>query len=577
MTRIRPMAFADAPLVATASKEVTMQARTVLRVFVFLFALVCRVPDVHAQVSLEYSSFLGGIGDEDARGVAVAPDGCFWVCGYTMSPNFPLVNPLDSALGGSQDGFVCKFSPDGQTLLFSTYLGGSGDDIAYGIAADAEGSVYICGTTDSTDFPKRNAFQAALNGYWTDYFICKLDASGTNLVYSSYLGGSSFDYCYSIAVDTAGCAYVAGMSYSTDFPVVNPYQSTNKLASGYNFTMTKVASNGSSMIYSTYLGGSGTGHDSPRVAVTPDGVAYFSGATTSTNYPVVNPYQATHAGPSPHRSDVVVSVFSVDGAALTYSTYLGGSEDMEFPSGIAVGADGAITLVGYTQSDNFPVTNAIQSSIMAQPDLFVTRFTPAGDKLEFSTYLGGWDWDYGAGIALGDDGSVVAVGIGVSQNYPTYEAYQPTNAGGYEAVVSQLSPAGTSFVYSTYLGGSAGDYGRAAAYDTNGAVIVVGKADSANFPKVRPFQDTNGGGADAFISRLKMNPLHMSRISYTGGMVRVQWAGEGSVFTQRLMRTYSLDSPQHWSCIHTCLPGALRSHDTTEPSAAFFRVDMEKP
>ena len=554
-----------------------MKTRIVHRMLVCFFVVTCRVPGVHAQVSLEQSSFLGGNGTDDARGVAVAPDGCIWVCGYTMSTNFPLVNATDSTLGGSQDGFVSKFSPDGRTLLFSTYLGGSGDDIAYGITVDAEGSVYICGTTDSGNFPTRNPFQASLNGFWTDNFICKLDASGTNMVYSSYLGGSSFDYCYSIAVDTSGCAYVAGMSYSTDFPVVNPYQSTNMLASGYNFTLTKVASNGASMVYSTYLGGSGAGHEDPCVAVTPDGIAYFAGSTTSTNYPVVNPYQTNHAGPSPSSWDTVVSVFSADGSSLTYSTYLGGSEDIDKARGIAVGEDRAITLVGYTQSDNFPVTNAIQASIMAQPDLFVTRFTPAGDALDFSTYLGGWDWDYGAGIALGDNGSVVAIGIGVSLNYPTYEAYQPTNAGGYEAVVSQLSPAGTSFVYSTYLGGSGSDFGRAAAYDSNGAVIVVGRAESANFPTVQAFQETQAGGADGFVARLKMNPVHMSGISFTGGMVRVQWAGEGSVFTQRLMQADSLDSPQQWSCIHTCVPGAVRSCDTTGPSDAFFRVDVEKP
>jgi len=554
-----------------------MQTRAVFRVFVLLLALICRAPAIYAQVSLEYSSFLGGTGNDEARGVAVAPDGCIWVCGYTMSTNFPLVNALDSTLGGSQDGFVSKFSPDGKTLLFSTYLGGNGDDIAHGIAADAEGSVYICGTTDSTDFPKSNAFQTALNGYWTDDFVCKLDASTTNLAYSSYLGGSFFDYCYSIAVDTAGCAYVAGRSYSVDFPVVNPYQPTNTLSSGYNFTLTKVASNGASIIYSTYLGGSGAGHEDPCIAVTPDGIACFAGSTTSTNYPVVNPYQATHAGPSPSSWDAVVTVFSADGSSLTYSTYLGGSEDIDKAISIAIGEAGAITVVGHTQSDNFPVTNAIQASIMSQPDLFVTRFTPAGDKLDFSTYLGGGDWDYGADVAIGDDGSVVAVGIAVSLNYPTYEAYQPTNAGGYEAVVSMLSPSGTSFVYSTYLGGSGADYGRAAAPDTNGGVVVVGRAESANFPRVRPFQETKAGGADAFISRLKMNPVYMSEMSYTGGMARVEWAGEGSALTQHLMRTHSLDPPQQWSCIHTCLPGAARSCNMTEPSNAFFRVEVEHP
>ncbi|HNR94875.1 MAG TPA: SBBP repeat-containing protein [Kiritimatiellia bacterium] len=554
-----------------------MQTRAFLRLFIFLLALASGNPEVHAQVSLEYSSFLGGIGTDDAQAVALAPDGCIWVCGYTLSTNFPLVNPLDSTLGGSQDGFVSKLSPDGGTLLFSTYLGGSAEDIAAGIAVDANGDVYICGRTDSSDFPTRNAFQPARNGFWTDDFICKLDANGTNLIYSSYLGGSFFDYAYDVAVDTSGCAYVAGMAWSTDFPTVNPFQPTNTLSSGYNFTLTKVAANGGSLVYSTYLGGSGSGHEYPRVAVTPDGIACFSGTTTSTNFPVVNPYQANHAGPSPSSWDAVISVFSADGSSLTYSTYLGGSEDIDQANDIAIGPDGAITVVGTTQSDNFPVTNAVQDSIRGQPDLFVTQLSPEGDKLQFSTYLGGWDWDYGSAVALGDDGSVIAVGIAVSANYPVYEACQPANAGGYEAAVTRLSPDGTPFVYSTYLGGSGSDYGRAAVIDSNGAAIVVGRTESANFPAVKPFQGNSGGDADAFICRLNLMPLHISGISRTGGAVRVEWAGEGSVLTQRLMRTGSLASPQQWSCIHTCTPGGARCCETTDPSNALFRVDMQRP
>ncbi|MBN1269686.1 MAG: SBBP repeat-containing protein [Kiritimatiellae bacterium] len=416
-----------------------------------------------------------------------------------------MVNPIQGQRQGDQDAFVCKFSPDGGTLLFSTYLGGSsGASLGMGIAVDDDGNAYVCGYTDAANFPTLNAFQPARNGFWTDIFICKLDPSGA-MIYSSYLGGSMFDYAYDVAVDTSGCAYVAGKAWSADFPTVNAFQPTNGVSSGYNFTVTKVAANGASIVYSTYLGGSGSGHDYPCVAVTPEGIACFGGATTSTNYPVTpNAYQAVHAGPSPGSWDAVISVFSADGSSLTYSTFLGGSEDIDQLTDIAIGGDGAITVVGLTQSDNFPVTNAVQSAISGQPDLFVTRFTPAGDALEFSTYLGGWDWDYGEGVAVGEDGSVVVVGISVSVNYPVFKAFQPTNAGGYDCVVSMLSPDGSALAYSTYLGGSGSDYGYRVALDADGDAIVVGRTASANFPTMNPFQATRGGGDDGFLSRLKL-------------------------------------------------------------------------
>ncbi|MBN2705332.1 MAG: SBBP repeat-containing protein [Deltaproteobacteria bacterium] len=165
-----------------------MKAKMLFHLIILFFTLAGGVSNIHAGIPVNYASYLGGSGNDSAQAVAVAPDGCIWVCGYTLSADFPLVKALDSTLGGSLDGFVSKFSPDGRTLLFSTYIGGSSDDHAMGIAVDAEGNAYICGRTDSADFPTLNAFQPARSGFWTDMFICKLNASGT-MIYSSYLGG----------------------------------------------------------------------------------------------------------------------------------------------------------------------------------------------------------------------------------------------------------------------------------------------------------------------------------------------------------------------------------------------------
>jgi hypothetical protein len=481
----------------------------------WLLVLSCGLAAAHAQVLLDYSSFLGGNGDDSAQGVAIAPDGCIWVCGYTYSTNFPVVNPIQGQRQANQDAFVSKFSPDGGTLLFSTYLGGSsGASLAMGIAVDGEGNAYVCGYTEAANFPTLNAFQPARDGWWTDAFICKLDASGT-LIYSSYLGGSMFDYSYDVAVDTAGCAYVAGRAWSTNFPTVNAFQPTNKLAGGYNFTLSKVAADGASLVYSTYLGGTGAGHEYSRVAVTPAGVAYFCGATTSTDYPVTpDAYQAAHAGPSPNSWDAVVSILSADGSTLLYSTFFGGAEDIDQAVDIAIGDDGSFTLVGITQSDDLPVVNPIQAAISGQPDLFVTRFAPDGQSLEFSTYLGGWDWDYGKAVAVDPDGSVVALGLSVSPNFPVYRAFQPANAGSYEAVVARLSPDGSALEYSTYLGGSGSEFGQAVALDADGNAVVVGQTQSANFPTAMPWQAAKSGGGDAFVARLA--PPDWSQINANG-------------------------------------------------------------
>ncbi len=169
-----------------------MKTRTLTRVCVLLLTLGCGAAGLRAQLVQDFSKFPGGTGTDSAQAVAVAPDVCIWVCGYTESTNFPVVNPIQAQRQANQDAFISKFSPDGDTLLFSTYLGGSsGASLAMGIAVDGEGDAYVCGYTDADNFPTLNAFQPARNGYWTDMFICKLDASGA-LIYSSYLGGSGW-------------------------------------------------------------------------------------------------------------------------------------------------------------------------------------------------------------------------------------------------------------------------------------------------------------------------------------------------------------------------------------------------
>ena len=242
--------------------------------------------------SLVYSTYLGGSSRDEGRGIAVDGQGFAYVTGWTSSNNFPTQIPYQGANAGGIDAFVTKLSASGDSLVYSTYLGGSSDDEGHGIAVDAQGSAYVTGYTFSTDFPTQNPYQGA-NAGGSDAFVTKLSASGSSLGYSTYLGGSSDDNGHGIAVDAQGSAYVTGFTGSSDFPTQNPYQGA---FAGYSDVfVTKLSTSGNSLVYSTYLGGSAYDHGR-GIAVDGQGSAYLTGETYSTDFPIQNPYQGVNAG-----------------------------------------------------------------------------------------------------------------------------------------------------------------------------------------------------------------------------------------------------------------------------------------
>ena len=306
-----------------------------------------------AGTALVYSTYLGGSGYESGNGIAVDAAGAAYVTGTTSSTDFPTTpGAIQTTYGGGGsssnggDAFVSKLNAAGSALLYSTYLGGSGDDSGFGIAVDAAGSVYVTGSTTSTDFPTANPLQAAYGGGGTDAFVSKLDAAGSALLYSTYLGGSGWDDGYGIAVDAAGSAYVTGGTTSTDFPTANPLQAAYGGGLRDAF-VSKLNAAGSALLYSTYLGGSGNDYGS-GIAVDAAGSAYVTGYTTSTNFPTASPLQAAKRG----GYDAFVTKLNATGTALVYSTYLGGS-DFSYGYGIAVDAAGAAYVTGSTIATDF--------------------------------------------------------------------------------------------------------------------------------------------------------------------------------------------------------------------------------
>jgi hypothetical protein len=320
--------------------------------------------------ALVYSTYLGGGGTDSGNAIAVDGAGNVYVAGSTSSTDFPTKNPLQGSNGGGQDAFVAKLNASGTALVYSTYLGGSGTDSATGIAIDSSGNAYVSGTTASTDFPTVSALQGTLAGGKTDAFVAKLNASGTALLYSTYLGGSGDDTGNAIAVDGSGDAYITGSTKSANFPTHAALQTS--LGGTQDAFVTELNASGTALVYSTYLGGSGTDGGN-AIALDSGGNAYVAGSTTSTDFPTASAVQGTKGG----GTDAFVAKLSAGGTALLYSTYLGGSLN-DSANGIALDGSGSSYVIGTTLSTDFPTVSALQGSNAGGTDAFIAKIGGGG-------------------------------------------------------------------------------------------------------------------------------------------------------------------------------------------------------
>jgi hypothetical protein len=457
------------------------------------------------SVGLVYSTYLGGSGEENytigGGNIAIDINDNAYLTGTTASSNFPKQNPYDGSYNGGTygDAFVTMLSANGNNLIYSTYLGGGGDDAGYDIAVDGSGNAYITGMTGSSNFPTKNPYQTFKADYY-DAFVTKLSSSGNLLIYSTYLGGGDSDIGRGIAVDGSDVAYVTGQTMSTNFPTKNPYQGYQGSVDAF---VVKLSSTGNSLIYSTYLGGNNQDRG-VDIAVDDSGYAYVAGQTPSSNFPIKNAFQATYGG---GHSDAFVTKLSTTGNSLIYSTYLGGSgaEDYYMGVGIALDGSGHAFVTGSTSSTDFPTKNAYDGSFNGGPydgDVFVTKLSSSGSSLIYSTYLGGGDEDGGTGIAVDGNGNAYVTGRTSSSDFPTSNPYQ-TAQGGYDVIVAKLSSSGIHLIYGTYLGGGNEDDGLGIAVDINACAYVTGMTRSTNFPTLNAYQAAyQGGTADAFVTKL---------------------------------------------------------------------------
>jgi len=451
---------------------------------------------------IEYSTMLGGAANDYCRDIAIDPDGNVYAVGFVASTDFPLENPCDSIYSGGApagyDIFACKVSPFGDSLLYSTYIGGStGDDRAYGIQVNSLGQVTLTGSTNATDFPTVAPIQAANNGGY-DAVLVQLNVTGDALLASTYFGGACDDVGNDIDVDAADNVYCVGNTESVDLPLYGTSYD-NLLGGSKDGFAAKLSADAQSVVYSTYVGGDAM-DAAIAAAVRDDGQLLVTGFSTSTDFPTVNAFDASYGGGA-SVGDVVVFRINDSGSDLIFSTYLGGSGD---DGGLALSADtaGNAFVTGYTQSSNFPTLNAFASGYGGATDGFVFKLDESGGSVHFSTYLGGNQSDIGSAIDVDYLGQVYITGNTASTNFPTLNAIDSTFSNFTDVFVTCLDQPGNALLYSTFLGSGGYEFGYGIAVDTGLNAFVGGYTGTFHFPAVNAIQDTSNGEFDVFLTRI---------------------------------------------------------------------------
>ena len=469
----------------------------------FLFTLKLRKYDPKGVLvvdpTITYSSYFGGSDDDHAYGVAVDSNGYAYIVGRTSSLDFM----QNSYKGGNSDAFIMKINTNSSgvsSLVYCTFLGGSGTDSGNGIVVDSNGNAYVVGGTRSIDFPiTQNAYQGKLAS-GMDVFLAKLGPSG-NLLYSTYFGGFDEDVGKSIAIDNNNNIYITGWTASPDLPMKNSFDSvcgtdgrcTYFIPDAFVAKFNTNYSGESSLIYSAFIGGSSADVGS-GISADAEGNVYVTGFTNSQDFILKNAFQENYQG-GKYVGDAFVTKLDYNGN-LVFSTYLGGSRDEE-GKGIAVDKNGNAYVVGDTKSLDFPITqNAYKKTNPSISGIFISKLDPIGNLL-YSTYFGGNEYDINDGNAITVDerGNIYITGYTTARDFPiTQNAYEKSNPGS-AAFVTELEPSSFdnyTLKYSSYLGGNNLDEGYGIAVDSIGDIYVVGDTRSTDFPTVNAYDSTCG-------------------------------------------------------------------------------------
>ncbi len=439
-------------------------------------------------------------------GIDADNNGYVYIIGYTESTDFPALNQyeLDDI---DTDVFISKIdtSQSGtSSLIYSSYLGGSGYDTATSIFADDNGYAYISGFTYSSDYPVLNQYQGDNND--SDAFVTKLDTTQngpSGLLYSTYLGGDNIDFAHAIETDDNEIVYVTGTTFSSDFPVLNEYQGDQPERDIFITRLDTKESGSSSLLYSTYLGGNGYDF-SYGIEIDANNYIYITGETLSSDFPIFNHFQTDQTGIDAFITKI--DPYQSGAQSLLYSTYLGGNST-DTGNSISLDSSEIAYITGNTDSTDFPIRDQIQKH-QGFKDVFVTKVdtTLSGNSsLLFSTYFGGSRDDIGKSIDIDESGYPYITGYSESSNFPVLNHFQD-NQGDYDAFIFKINTNGdfnSTLIFSTYLGGSGFDEANGIVINHLGQVFVVGSTRSSNFPTFNQYQGDQPD-SDAFLIELSM-------------------------------------------------------------------------
>ncbi|MCG8432967.1 MAG: SBBP repeat-containing protein, partial [Gammaproteobacteria bacterium] len=487
---------------------------------------------------LEFSTYFGGSGDDQAYALDIDIDGGIVVTGTTTSTDFPVLTPVQATKAGpadTLDGFVYKLDATGSTLIYATYIGGSINDRPFKLEIDSTGSPVIVGYTESDDFPTFNAAQSVFGGgdearfgiTPEDGFVAKLSNTGSSLVFSTFLGGFDdlhpLEFVRGIDIDASNNIYVNGDTGSSNFPSTHDLEGRACLAGSdplfdidTDSFVAKYQPNGT-LVFATCLGGTESRERGRGIAVAATGEIYLTGNTSALDFPVtagafqtVQPSVPPPVGP--RQASGFITKLDATATSIIYSTYIGGSNS-EFPEEIRVDSAGNAYITGFTDSENFPVTPGAFQTVCKcgsggnpssfTDDGFLVKLNPTGSALVYSSYFGGIERDLAWNLHIDSSGRANISGYTNSPDFPVVDPLQVANAGGNDAFVAVFSADGSALEFSTYIGGTADEFNfGAVALAPGGGIYLAGGTRSTDFPVLNPLQTANAGGEDTFVLKI---------------------------------------------------------------------------
>lgn len=453
-----------------------------------------------------YSTFFGGNNVDYIKDVVIDSEGNVIVTGETLSTNFPVVNGFQETFAGgdqeihtvSGDAIVSKFNQNGD-LIWSTFLGGSNRDGGHCVLTDDSGNIYVAGMTNSIDFPiTEDAYQQNFNGGGLDLFVTKFAPNGS-LLYSSYLGTDGSEGVDDLKLDSSNNLIISGGTSSPDFPITTD-ACQSIFGGGSDGFILKLTPNCTSILYSTFIGGSD--HDSlGKIAIDEEDNIFFDGTTSSSNFPITN--NAFQDSISGTQRDIFLGKHTSTGQ-ITYATFFGGSH-MDDSFGLTIDSSKNIIFSGRTWSADFPVANAYQDEYSdVEVDAFVSKLSPDGQKLTFSSYFGASGWDTLHHVDVDSDDNIILSGVGGADGFPISNAFQEGHKGACDIVVMALSSIGQP-LFCSFLGGTNNDH-PFSQFLSDDYLYIVGYTTSTNFfTSDDAYQQTCGGNEDGFIFRLTID------------------------------------------------------------------------